>query len=153
MRSMNNQHEFPSYKFVSHVQNSHFNHHVTNYIRKRSVVTACLKDSQVLYSSGMWCCITRWLVTNVLKQDSGLFYKGQNVHSSITLWDYRHCFKSFSCTLPHPRRTNTPKCTASKVYKLMRRIKSWEIIIQLVKIFPAFYGPWSWITGTPWLMQ
>jgi hypothetical protein len=29
LRSMNNQHEFPSYKLVSNVQSSHFNHHVT----------------------------------------------------------------------------------------------------------------------------
>lgn len=97
-----------------------------------------MKNSQVLYCSGMWRCITWWLVTNVLRQDSGLIYKGQNLHSSVTLWEYWHCFKSFSYTVPHPKRRDTPNCTASKVYKLKRRISLEKLSVSWSRNFLTF---------------
>jgi hypothetical protein len=43
---------------------------------------------------------------------------------SIPQWHYvtTDIFSNHPVTVPHPRRIDTPHCTASKVYKLMRRI-------------------------------
>jgi hypothetical protein len=40
--------------------------------------------------------------------------------------------------VPHPRRTDTPKCTATKVYKLTRRISLEKLSLSWSRNFLSF---------------
>jgi len=41
------------------------------------------KNEVSVFLSGMWWCVTGWLLPDVSKQRSGIIFKGWNVHEEI----------------------------------------------------------------------